>query len=173
MAPPRTDRGSAGKGARVCHAADERLEARRLARERERRVASPSRCCAGPRTASARPDPVPAPAGREGGHAMNGRKSSVRVTIVGEEYTIRSDASPEHTRAVADHVDRAIREIMNSGAVAETRKAAILAALQITDDLFRARAQSEEIAEGMQQLSSEIRRRLPPAKRVSGETAER
>ena len=87
---------------------------------------------------------------------MNGRKSSVRVTIVGEEYTIRSDASPEHTRAVA-----------------ETRKAAILAALQITDDLFQARAQSEEIAEGMQQLSSEIRRRLPPAKRVSGETAER
>jgi hypothetical protein len=45
--------------------------------------------------------------------------------------------------------------------------------LQITDDLFQARARSEEIAEGMQQLNSEIRRRLPPAKRVSGETAER
>jgi cell division protein ZapA len=104
---------------------------------------------------------------------MNGRKSSVRVTIVGEEYTIRSDASPEHTRAVADYVDRAIREIMNSGSVAETRKAAILAALQITDDLFQARSQSEEIAEGMHQLSAEIRRRLPPAKRVSGEGAER
>lgn len=104
---------------------------------------------------------------------MNGRKSSVRVTIVGEEYTIRSDSSGEHTRAVADHVDRAIREIMNTGAVGETRKAAILAALQITDDLFRARAEAEEIADGMHQLSSEIRRRLPPAKRVSGETAER
>jgi cell division protein ZapA len=104
---------------------------------------------------------------------MNGRKSSVRVTIVGEEYTIRSDASPEHTRAVAEHVDQAIREIMNAGNVGETRKAAILAALQITDDLLRARAESEEIAEGMHQLSAEIRRRLPPAKRVSGETAER
>jgi cell division protein ZapA len=104
---------------------------------------------------------------------MNGRKSSVRVTIVGEEYTIRSDSSPEHTRAVAEHVDRTIREIMSSGSVGETRKAAILAALQITDDLFRARAESEEIAEGMNQLSSEIRRRLPPAKRVSGETAQR
>ena len=104
---------------------------------------------------------------------MNGRKSSVRVTIVGEEYTIRSDSSPEHTRAVAEHVDLAIREIMNAGNVGETRKAAILAALQITDDLLRARAESDEIAEGMHQLSAEIRRRLPPAKRVSGETAER
>ena len=104
---------------------------------------------------------------------MNGRKSSVRVTIVGEEYTIRSDASPEHTRAVAEHVDRAIREIMNSGAVAETRKAAILAALQITDDLFQARAQSEEIAEGMQQLSSEIRGRPPPAQPGNGGNPER
>jgi cell division protein ZapA len=104
---------------------------------------------------------------------MNGRRSSVRVTIVGEEYTIRSDSSPEHTRVVAEYVDRVIREIMNSGNVGETRKAAILAALQITDDLFTARAESEEIAEGMNQLSAEIRRRLPPAKRVSGETAQR
>jgi cell division protein ZapA len=74
---------------------------------------------------------------------------------------------------VAEHVDRTIREIMNTGNVGETRKAAILAALQITDDLFRARAESEEIAGGMNQLSAEIRRRLPPAKRVSGETAQR
>jgi cell division protein ZapA len=102
---------------------------------------------------------------------MNGRKSSVRVTIVGEEYTIRSDSTPEHTRAVAEYVDRAIRDVMNNGNVGETRKAAILAALQITDELFRARAEAEEIAEGMRQLSSELRRRLPPAKRVSGETA--
>jgi cell division protein ZapA len=101
---------------------------------------------------------------------MNGRKSSVRVTIMGEEYTIRSDSSPEHTRAVAEHVDRVIREIMSAGTVAETRKAAILAALQITDELFQARAESEEIAEGMRQLSAELRRRLPPAKRASGET---
>jgi cell division protein ZapA len=102
---------------------------------------------------------------------MNGRKSSVRVTIVGEEYTIRSDSTPEHTREVAEYVDRAIREVMNNGNVGETRKAAILAALQITDELFRKRAEAEEIAEGMRQLSNELRRRLPPAKRASGETA--
>ena len=103
---------------------------------------------------------------------MNGRKNSVRVTIVGEDYTLRTDSSADHARAVAEYVDRAIRTVMNTGNVTETRKAAILAALQITDDLFRSRAEGEEVADAMRQLSAELRRRLPPAKRVSGETAE-
>ena len=102
---------------------------------------------------------------------MNGRKNSVRVTIVGEDYTLRTDSSPDHARAVAEYVDRAIRTVMSAGNVTETRKAAILAALQITDDLFKSRADGEEVAEAMRQLSAELRRRLPPAKRASGETA--
>ena len=44
------------------------------------------------------------------------RKSSVKVTIVGEEYTIRSDEPAEHTRAVAKYVDEMIRGVMNAGA---------------------------------------------------------
>lgn len=65
------------------------------------------------------------------------RKSSVKVTIVGEEYTIRSDEPAEHTRAVAKYVDETIRGVMNAGATVESHKAAILAALQITDELFK------------------------------------
>jgi cell division protein ZapA len=71
---------------------------------------------------------------------------------------------------VADYVDRTIREIMNSGNVGETRKAAILAALQITDELFKERTRSDEIAEGLRHLSAEIKRRLPPAKRETADT---
>jgi len=98
------------------------------------------------------------------------RKSSVKVSIVGEEYTIRSDAPPEHTRAVAAYVDAAIRSVMNAGAVVETHKAAILAALQITDELFRSGAASAELAGELQELGSEAKRWLPPAKRT-GKTA--
>ena len=93
------------------------------------------------------------------------KKSSVRVTIVGEEYTIRSDESPEHTRAVAKYVDEIIRSLMNSGAVVESHKAAILAALQITDELFKARQSRAELASAMHSLSADIRRMLPPSKR--------
>jgi cell division protein ZapA len=90
----------------------------------------------------------------------------VKVTIVGQELTIRSEASAEHTRDVAAYVDKTIRSIMNSGAVVESSRAAILAALQITDELFRARAIQRELDESVQALSSEVRRWLPPAKRA-------
>jgi cell division protein ZapA len=97
---------------------------------------------------------------------MSEKRSSVKVTIVGQELTIRSEASPEHTRQVAEYVDNAIRSIMNSGAVVETNRAAILAALQITDELFRARGAQRKLDESMQSLSAEVRRWLPPAKRT-------
>ncbi len=96
---------------------------------------------------------------------MSAAKHSTRVTICGEEYTIRSEASPEHTRAVAAHVDKAIRDVMGNASVTESHKAAILAALSITDDLFRERGERAEMAESMQSLSSELRRWLPPGKR--------
>ena len=97
---------------------------------------------------------------------MSEKRSSVKVTIVGQELTIRSDASPEHTREVAAYVDKTIRGIMNSGAVVESSRAAILAALQITDELFRARSSQQQLDESMESLSAEVRRWLPPAKRT-------
>jgi cell division protein ZapA len=98
---------------------------------------------------------------------MSEKRSSVKVTIVGQDLTIRSDATPEHTREVAAYVDKTIRGIMNSGAVVESNRAAILAALQITDELFRARAAQRSLDESMESLSAEVRRWLPPAKRTA------
>lgn len=92
--------------------------------------------------------------------------NSTRVRIVGEEYTIRSDAPPEHTRAVAEHVDATIRKVMENPAITDAGKAAILAAMSITDELFAERAQGRAVAEQMQSLSGELRRWLPPAKRA-------
>lgn len=92
-------------------------------------------------------------------------KALVRVRIVGEEYTLRTEASPQHTQSVADHVDRTIRAIMSGGGSVETHKAAILAALQITDELFRERAATTAIATDIRQLAADIRPLLPPAKR--------
>jgi cell division protein ZapA len=98
---------------------------------------------------------------------MTGKLHLVRVNIVGEEYAIRSDASPEHTRAVADYVDRAIRAVMH-GSVVEPTKAAILAALQITNELFEANLASKAVVDEIDALGAEIRRWLPPAKRGPG-----
>ena len=102
---------------------------------------------------------------------MTGKKTSVKVEILGESYSIRSEADPEHTRAVAEHLDRSIRQILAGGAVIEANRAAILAALQITSELFLEREANEGITGAMQALSAEVRRMLPPAKRGDGSVA--
>ena len=96
---------------------------------------------------------------------MSAPKQSTRVTIVGEEYTIKSDLSSERTREVAAYVDAAIRQVMASASVVESHKAASLAALSITDELFKERAGNAEMADVMNGLSGELRRWLPPGKR--------
>jgi cell division protein ZapA len=93
------------------------------------------------------------------------RRNVVKVRIVGEEYTLRTEASEARTRAVAEHVDRIVRAILDGGAVVETHKAAILAALQITDELFTERATAESLADELRALAAELQPLLPPAKR--------
>ena len=102
---------------------------------------------------------------------MSAKKTSVKVEILGESYVLRTEAPPEHTRAVAEHLDQAIRQILSTGAVIEANRAAILAALQITSELFQAREATEEITGSMQALSADVRRLLPPAKRGDGSVA--
>jgi cell division protein ZapA len=95
------------------------------------------------------------------------KKNLVRVTILDEEYAIRSDESPDHTRAVAAYLEEAIQRVLATGAVVETSRATILAALQITGELFAERAGNgaSDITQRIKGLSLEVKRLLPPGKR--------
>src|SRR5258705_9533381 len=109
------------------------------ARARERGTEGSAGCSHGPNhsDAGSRPLHQTADTGRRG--AVSAKKTSVKVEILGESYVLRTEAAPEHTKAVAEHLDKAIRQILSSGAVIEANRAAILAALQITSELFQAR----------------------------------
>ena len=96
---------------------------------------------------------------------MKAGKTSVRVTILGDEYTLRSATSAEETQAIAKQVDQSIREIMQSGLVVETHKAAILACLRMAGELAQAQTEAKSLSVEMTALSQEIRPWLPPAKR--------
>jgi cell division protein ZapA len=88
---------------------------------------------------------------------VNQKKNSVRVRILGEEYTVRTDASPERARAIAQYFDRAVRQILTSGHVPETHRAAILAGLQIAGELFEARDAADELTAALRSLTNEVR----------------
>ena len=61
------------------------------------------------------------------------------VKILGREYRVRNAGDPEHAYAVADYVDRVLREARS--AVPDTHDAAILAAFNIASELLRLRGQ--------------------------------
>lgn len=87
-------------------------------------------------------------------------KSTVRVTIFGDEYAIRSDMEAEYTLACAKHVDDAVQEAHVKGKVAEPHRAAVLAALQITDELYRERKASTEQVVTVAERLGALRKRV-------------
>ena len=74
---------------------------------------------------------------------MDSGKNLVQVSIFGHNYTIRGEADQEYILGVAAYVDRKMREITEKLAVASLSKVAILASLNIADELFKERAQHE------------------------------
>lgn len=62
---------------------------------------------------------------------------SVTVNIFGKEYTLRGDAEAEYVREVAAFVDRRMSEVARGTPVASTARVAILAAVNIADELLR------------------------------------
>lgn len=70
-------------------------------------------------------------------------KNVVEVEIFGHHYTIRGEADQEYILGVAAYVDRKMREITEKLPVAALSKVAILASLNIADELFKERASRE------------------------------
>ena len=102
---------------------------------------------------------------------MSAAKNAVRVLIGGEEFTVRSELPPEYTREVAAYLDAALNRVRDSMPMVETHKAAVLAALAITDELFQARRGDRAIADRLTAMADDLSRLLPPAKRGTRATA--
>jgi cell division protein ZapA (FtsZ GTPase activity inhibitor) len=90
------------------------------------------------------------------------------VEIAGEKHVLRSDVTPEYTRAVASHVDATIRALPGFQTL-EPFRAATLAALSITDELFRAREEIKRLREEAAERALAIAESLEEAEASSSE----
>ena len=64
-------------------------------------------------------------------------KNVVQVQIFGNSYTIRGEAEQDYILDVAAYVDRKMREVTEKLPVASLSKVAVLASLNIADELFK------------------------------------
>ena len=92
-------------------------------------------------------------------------KQTVKVSIGGDEYTVRSELPPEYTREVAAYLDSQIINVRQMLPTLDTQKVAVLAALAITDELFQARRGDREMAARLAAMADDLARLLPPPKR--------
>jgi cell division protein ZapA len=86
-------------------------------------------------------------------------RHTVTVTIAGEKHVLRSDAPPEYTRAVAEHVDHTVA-LLGDAQPLEPHRTAILAALFITDELFRVRKELDELRTTLDGRAADLAGRL-------------
>jgi cell division protein ZapA (FtsZ GTPase activity inhibitor) len=66
----------------------------------------------------------------------------VELTFLGQALVLRTEASPDYIRKLAKFVEERVAELKRAG-VKDPLKALSLAALDITDELFRARDEKE------------------------------
>lgn len=88
------------------------------------------------------------------------KKTQVRVTIFGEEYALRSEMGEDYTRSCAEYVDERVNAVHITGHVPEPHKAAILAAMQITDELFQVKSAESDLAGSVVDRIAGLRKRI-------------
>jgi cell division protein ZapA len=98
----------------------------------------------------------------------SGQVNKVTVEIAGEQHVLRSEAPPEYTRAVAAHVDATLRALPGIRTL-EPHRAAVLAALSITDELFRAREELRALHEETERRAAALAETLAEAAAKSAE----
>ena len=62
----------------------------------------------------------------------------VELTLLGQTLTVRTEASPDYLRSLAAYLEERVGTIKRGG-VRDPQAALVLAALDIADELFRAR----------------------------------
>ena len=83
---------------------------------------------------------------RGGKRADETRITRVNVRVYGEDYPLKSSADAAHLVKLAEYVDAAMRRVSSHGAKLGTGRVAVLAAMQITDELFRLRQEYEGLS---------------------------
>lgn len=81
-------------------------------------------------------------------------KNTVSVLICGQEYTLSGDMPREYIMKLADKVDAKMKEI-SEGKNQTLSKTAVLAAMLITDEYYRAREDSELLLEENDKLENQ------------------
>lgn len=71
---------------------------------------------------------------------MSEENNQVQISIFGQEYSVKAPADPEYIKKIAEFLDEKMREVQSGFSTTQSStRIAILAGMNITDELFNAR----------------------------------
>lgn len=91
----------------------------------------------------------------------------ISVEIHGQRYPIRSSLEPEYVLRLAAFVDEKIGDAAESTPTGDSVRLTVLAALNIADELFRLREQTEAMDSQIAERASELEQLLDSALKAS------
>ena len=94
----------------------------------------------------------------------------VKVDIYGKEYTVKGDADKGYIESVAEYVDSKMKEVDANVPFESSLRVAILAAMNITDELFSQKSdkslETEEIEEKAKSLVEQLEETLEGSENI-------
>lgn len=93
-------------------------------------------------------------------------KRQVAVTIAGQRYVLRTDQEEAAVRGLASLVDARIREVQKQTRASDTQTMAVLAALQIAEELEAERARHADLRRRVRERSRSLLQLLEREARV-------
>ena len=70
--------------------------------------------------------------------------NQIKITIFGQEYSVKAPADPTYIKKIAEYVDTKMREVQSGfSSTQSSNRIAILSAMNITDELFNAKKKGD------------------------------
>ena len=80
-----------------------------------------------------------------GSPAIIVRGAQMKIEIYDQMYNVNADQNEEYLKEIASYVDTKMRDVATSTRMVDSVKVAVLAALNIADELFALRERQQEI----------------------------
>ncbi|MDP4182396.1 MAG: cell division protein ZapA [Bacillota bacterium] len=98
-------------------------------------------------------------------------KNKVNIRIAGKDYTLVGVESEEYIQRVGLYIDKKINEIMKQNARLSTSMAAVLTAINVADDYFKAFEAEKNLEKELEDVKAELEKLKETNKFLSNENS--
>lgn len=95
-------------------------------------------------------------------------KGLVEVDIFGQTFTVNSEEQARYVKELAAYVDQRMRQIAGNTKTVVPLRVAIMAALSIADEWYKASQREQEIEEETERLSAVLLDRIEQSEKADG-----